>query len=247
MFEIVINEEIVDIIGDDDEIMLDGDAEQFAHVRRRDDVGGRVIGGDQQERAGLVGDSGADIGWIGAEVVFGESLHLDLDTAGEGEGIGIGVVVGFGHDHLIAGTIGRDHHEEERFLPAVGDDDFGGGIDIDIVDALDALGDGLAEGEQALRGAVVGMMVDHGVFGRFDNMGWRVKVGVAAAHDDDVIVGIRLADQTIEQVGALFFLLAHFASFCRDQTSARSALAVELLTVRRMTAGAPKFAPLAAS
>ena len=98
VFEFVVDEEVVDVIGEDDEIMLDGDAEHFAHVGGRDDVGGRIIGGDQQEGARFIADSGADIGRIGTEVVFGEGLHFDLDAAGEGEGIGVGIVVGFGHE-----------------------------------------------------------------------------------------------------------------------------------------------------
>ena len=79
-------------------------------------------------------------------------------------------------------------------MSTVGDDHFSRRVDIDIVHALDPLGDGFAQGGQASRRRVVGVVMNHGVFGGGHDMRRRIKVGVAAPHDDDIIITARFAD-----------------------------------------------------
>ena len=185
----VVEEVLVDLIGDDPDPVLQGPLADGGQLLGRVDRAGRVRRRAQQQHLGALGAGGLELVNADLVVLVGPGEDLDRGPPGQGDGLGVGGPVGRGQQHLVAGVDECGEGLEDGLLTAVGDQDVVGG-DLVAGVAQRLGGDGLAQGRQALGGGVlvVGRVLRGGDGGLNDVVGGG-EVGLSGAEADDGAAG----------------------------------------------------------
>ena len=184
---VVVDEVLVDLVGDDPEAVLDGPAADGLDLVGRVHRARGVRGRDEDQRLGAIGAGGLQL--VDGDPEAGGLVggQHDRRPAGQRHRLGVGGPVGGGQQHLVARVHDRLDGLVVRLLAAVGDDDLAG-ADVVAGVPLGLVGDGLAQrGEARRRRVVVAGGVLHGGQGGLDDVGRRREVGLAGAEADHVL------------------------------------------------------------
>jgi hypothetical protein len=151
----VVEHLVVDLVGEDDQLVLAGDLDDLAQQLVGIQRAGRVVGVDEDDGAGGRADLAADVGQVGQPAGALVAQVMARRAAGEAHRRRPQRVVGRRHQHLVAVVEQRLHGHHDQLGDAVAD------VDVVDADALDPLllavvHDGLARGEEALRVGVAG-------------------------------------------------------------------------------------------
>jgi len=161
-----------------------GDGIEF---RAGEDFAGGVVGGIEEEHAGLRGKRPAQLFFSKVKI-----RGMEGDKAGRGPGEGnagpVGIVEWLEDDYFIAGIEQSQHGVGDGFGATVGDGDFCIGIDRKAGGRLEVLGDGLVELGDAVAAGVLIVPGPHGlhrcVFDEFR----AVEVGETLAEIDRLML-----------------------------------------------------------
>ncbi len=179
----VVDEVLVDLVGDGEEIPLDADPGDGLELLAAEDPAGRVVRGVEQDQPGLRGDGGGQ--GVGVEGEVGGPQGDDPPLrAGHGDRGGVGVVVGLHHDDLVARLAQPEDRSGDGLGRSHGDDDLGVGVVDEAVAAELVLGHRLAEDGQARAGRVLVLPAPDGGHRRLGDLRRPVDVGEALAEVD---------------------------------------------------------------
>ena len=238
MLAAVHDQAVVDLVREDDQLVLAGDVDDLLQDLAGVQSARGVVGVDDHDGLGAIGDLGADVGHVGVPVALLVAEVVHHGAAGQrGAGRPQGVV-GAGNQNLVAGVEQRRHREVDQLAHAVA------GIDVvhrDVGQALDlrVLHDGLAGREEATRRGValaVGELVAHVVddlVGRPEAKGRRVAdveledVGAALLHAVGLVDhgSAHVVEDVVKLAGLLE--LAHLASLRRLRTGSMAVVGLE--------------------
>jgi len=157
------HEVLVDLVGDHEQVALDGQRRDGRELVAGEDRTGWVVRAVEQDEAGARGDGVFEFIQVGAEA-GGAQGDRDPDPAGHGDVGGVGVVVGLERDHLVAGLDQGEQRGRHGLGGAGGDQDLGVRVVGQVVEALGVRGDGVPELRDAGAGRVlVAAAVEDGV------------------------------------------------------------------------------------
>ena len=88
MGDVVVEDLVVDLVGEDDEVVLAGDLDHLQQELAAVDGAGRVVGVDQHQAAGTRGNAGADVIEIRVPVSPFVAAIVYRMATGEGDGGG---------------------------------------------------------------------------------------------------------------------------------------------------------------
>lgn len=182
---VVVGELGIDLVGDDDQVVLDRQRAELLDLRRRDDHARRVRRVDEAQDARVRREHLLDALGGEREAVLLVGRHGDDPAVGEFHRLMVGVVARRGDDDLVAGVHQRQHRHEHRLLRARRDDDLVGGVGAAAF-RRDRLGDRLAQLRHAERVGVVRGTLGQRLAPGLHDMGRRVEVRIAAPERDDV-------------------------------------------------------------
>ncbi|MNJ40287.1 hypothetical protein D3C77_351790 [compost metagenome] len=163
--DVVVEDLVVDLVGEDDEVVLAGDLDQLQLEFAAVDGAGRVVRVDQHQAAGARGDAGADVVQIRMPVGPFIAAVVHRMATGEGDGGGPERVVGGGHQHLVAVVEQRLHGHHDELAGAIADVDV---VDVDLAHPL------------------LLVVLHHRLAGREEPLG--VAVALALGHVEDHIL-----------------------------------------------------------
>ena len=135
----------VDLVGSDQEILLDGELGDGLELGAVGGTAGRVRREVQNEQLATRLPGGAEGGRIKRKLVGGHSANRDGFGVAERDARRIAHIAGLVVEHLVAGVQGRAEQDIEGFGNADGAEDFGLGIVFRAVVFGDVAGDLLAE------------------------------------------------------------------------------------------------------
>ena len=119
---------VVDLVRDDRDVVLGGDVTDLPQVPLLVDCAGRVVGVDDDDGLGAVGDPPADHVHVGSPVLVLDHTVRDAATLVELDVLLVGGVAGAGDEYLVTGL----HHGAHHDVDALGDT--GGDVDVLRVD-----------------------------------------------------------------------------------------------------------------
>ena len=127
MRRVVVEDLVVDLVGHDDQLVLARDLRDGLEHLARVDGAGRVVGVDDDDGAGAVGDLAADVVEVGrpAGLLVADVVHGG--AAGEARGRGPQRVVGRRDEHLVAVVEQALHRHDDELADAV--------AEVDVLDA----------------------------------------------------------------------------------------------------------------
>ena len=187
----------VDLIGNDQDVMLDRQFRDLADYLGGRHRAGWVVGRDHDEHARLVGDAFLDLVHVQREIVLLEGRHRDRHAAAEMHGGVIGGEARRGDQNLVALLHQAEHGQHDAFLHTCRDDDLIRGV-IQPVFGLQVVADRLTQLRQAGGAGVMVLVVIERLFGGRDDMRGCVKIRVAPAKRDHVVQ----AGRDLEHPGA---------------------------------------------
>ena len=179
----VVDEVLVDLVGDGQDIALDADPGHRVELGGTEHAPRRVVGRVEQDHPGPWPDSGGEGGGVEGEV-GGPQGHDPPPGPGHGDGGGVGVVVGLEGDDLVARLAQAEHGGGDGLGGPHGDDDLGVGVVLQPVPAALVLGDGLAQRRQARARRVLVVPGPDGGDGGLGHLRRPVGVGEALAEVD---------------------------------------------------------------
>ena len=118
---------LVDLVGHDHELVPPGDVDESLDGLLAVDRAGRVVGVDDDQGVGVLGDLGLDVGQVGVPVVVLVAAVVDRGAAGEGDRAGPQRVVRRRHEDLVAVVDEGLEHHRDQLGDAV--------ADVDVLDA----------------------------------------------------------------------------------------------------------------
>ena len=139
---------VVDLVGEDDQLVLPGDLDDLLQNLLGVQRTGGVIGVDDDDGLGAGVDLLADVGDVGEPLGLLVAAVVDSGTAGQGDAGGPQGVVGGGDQHLVAGIQQSGHREVDQLTDTVAGVDAVDGHIGDVLE-LGILHDGLPGGEDA--------------------------------------------------------------------------------------------------
>ena len=186
MLGTAVDQLLVDLVGDHDQVVTDGDVGQALQSLIGLHHAGGVAGGVDDQHAGLVGDEALQLLQVDLEVVLLPQLVADGDGAEEVGHVDVVEPHGIGDQDLVAGVQEGGHGGIGALAHADGHQDLVGGV-VHVVVPLELVGDGLTQ----LRSTIVGSIehiasADAVVGGVLDDLGG-VEVGTADLHVDHVL------------------------------------------------------------
>ena len=191
VLSVVVEHPVVDLVGQQEQAVAAGQLDQPGQHRTGVDRAGRVVGVDDHERLGALGDPGLDVGQVGVPAVglVGQVVHRG--ASGQADRRGPQRVVGRRHQHLVAVVEQRLHRHDDQLGHPV--------AQVDVVDV---------KGGEARHVLVAG---DDRAAGRRDAPGVGVALGVGQGGDDvphDRVGGLeaegaRVADVELQDAVAL--------------------------------------------
>ncbi len=183
--EVVVDELAVDLVGDDVDVLAADDLGQGQELVPAVGCAGRVRGVVEEEGLGRRRDRGLERLWRQEEAVLFARRDDDGLALGQVHALGVGDPEGRRDDDLLALVDqGLDEVEEGRFR-AGGDDDLLGAV-LEAVVLLEPLGDGLAEGGDAVVLRVFREIVPDGLDPGVLDVLRRREIRLADAQVDDV-------------------------------------------------------------
>ncbi len=139
---------LVHLVGDDQQIPLDGERGHGRQFVAREDRAGRVVRGVEEDQPGARGDRVAQFVQVQVvRAVAGTQGDGDSGAAREGDGGGVRVVVRLQRDDLVAGLDQGQQRGGDRLGGARRDQDLGVGEALAQVDRAGANGQGRHLGE----------------------------------------------------------------------------------------------------
>ncbi len=114
---------LVDLVGHDDELVPPGDVDHPLDDVLAVDRAGRVVGVDDDDRVGVLGDLRLDVLEVGVPPVGLVTPVVHGGPAGQGHGAGPQGVVRRGDQHLVAVVDERGEHHGDQLGHAVADED----------------------------------------------------------------------------------------------------------------------------
>lgn len=185
------DEVLVDLVGDDQEIVLAGEAGDLGELLVGQDGAGGVVRSVEQDQAGVVGDGVAQfvqVEAVGAGLRVRAQGHRDAAAACQRDTGGVGVVVGLQGDDLVARFQQCQQRGREGFGGARGDQDLGVGVVGEAAVAVEALlvgGDGGAQlGDAGAGWVLIAAAVAQGTYRGLPDLVRAVGVGKALAEVD---------------------------------------------------------------
>ncbi len=144
---------LVDLVGEDHELVAPGDVDEPLHRLLAVDGTRGVVGVDDHEGVGVLGDLRLDVGQVGVPPVALVAPVVHRSAAGQRHGARPQRVVGRGHEDLVAVVDEGLEHHRDQLGDAVADEDV---VDVDVAQAalLVVLRDGGARGVDATGVAV---------------------------------------------------------------------------------------------
>ena len=163
MLGIVVNDTVVDLVGEDHQVVLPGEIDDLAQHRLAVYGAGGIVGVDHHDTPGVAVHLGGDVGHIRLPVIGLVAQVVYGGAAGEGYRRGPQGVVGGGDENFVPGIQQRLHGHDNQLADAVAEENV---VDFHVGDALHlgALHHRLAGGKYALRLGVtlgLGEVVDH--------------------------------------------------------------------------------------
>ncbi len=174
----VVDEMLVDLVGDDDEIVFLRDLGDERQLLAAEDLARRVVGRVEQQQLGARRDRGAQLRRV--ERVVGRAQRDDAPLcARHRDARRVRVVVRLEGDDLVARTAQRDQRSRDRLGRARGDEDLGIGVVVEPVEAPLVRADRVAQlGHADARRILVVARFDRVDRGLLDDFG---TVGVGKA------------------------------------------------------------------
>jgi hypothetical protein len=114
---------LVDLVGHDDELVTSRDVDEPLHDVLAVDGTGRVVGVDDDDRVGPLGDLGLDVLEVGVPAVRLVAAVVDGDASGQRDGAGPQRVVRRRHEDLVAVVDERGEDHRDQLGDAVPDED----------------------------------------------------------------------------------------------------------------------------
>ena len=141
------HEVLVDLVGDDDQVVVDGQLGDLRQLAGVEHLAGRVVRRVEQDQPGARPDGGAQLGRVEAVAAVGLRAQQDGHGArpGQGDARLVAVVHRLEHDDLVAVVEHPEQRPGERLGGAGGDQHLGVGIVVQPVEALLVAGDRLAQ------------------------------------------------------------------------------------------------------
>jgi hypothetical protein len=158
-----VGQPVVDLVGDQVEVVPLGQRDQRLQRGPRLHGAGRVRRRAEQDRLGARGERGGDQVGVDGETVLPAGRHRHRDAAGEPHARLVGDVAGFRHDHLVAGVEQHPQRQVQALRDAGGDQALGARVVVGAVAAGQVGADQLAQPEQPGVGGVGGVAVLQGV------------------------------------------------------------------------------------
>ena len=186
MLGAIIDELLVDFVGEDEDVFVERDIGQAGQFVLGVDGAGRIAGRVDDDHLGLRRHGVAE--FVGRDLVVVLRLGRDDDRlrADELGHLGIAEPVGRGDDDFIARIERGEHGVEAGVLGAAGDDDLGGLV-IESVVGLELLADGGTQFGNAGGRRVLGEAGVERPHGRGLDVLGRIEIGLAGAEADDVL------------------------------------------------------------
>src|SRR5690349_17330528 len=138
------DEVLVDLVGDHEQVALDGQSRDGGEFVAGEHRAGGVVRAVEQDEAGAGRDGFGEFGQVGAEARRAQR-DRDADAAGHGDVGRVGVVVGLERDHLVARLDQREHGRRDRLGGAGGNQDLAVRVIPEAVEPLVVRCDGLAQ------------------------------------------------------------------------------------------------------
>ncbi len=181
----VVDQEFVNLVRDDGKILFDRQIANRLQLLAGEHESVGVVGGIDDDGAGLVRHRRAEIVDGGLEVVFLPALHDHRHAARHPHDFGIADPVGAGDDDLVALLQQRLEGVEQRMLRAVGYHDLLGHV-IQSVVPLELIADGLPKLRHTGRGGIAGLSQIQRILGRLADVLRGVEIRFARAEADHV-------------------------------------------------------------
>ena len=198
---------LVDLVGDDPDVMLAGHPGDQVELGAREDLARRVVGGVEEDQPGPVAEGVAEGGLVDREVGEAQNHGATGRTREVDHGC-VGVVVGLEHDDLVAGRAEGEDRCGQGFGRAHGHEHLGGGVEVDAVPAALVVGDGAEELGTSAEGRVLIGPVGDGVASRLQHL--RGPVGVwETLPEVDGVVALGQGSDLGEDRGAVAAQGAH--------------------------------------
>ena len=124
---------LVDLVGEDDELVAPGDVDEALDRLPGVDRAGGVVGVDDHQGVGVLGDLRLDVGEVGVPAVLLVAPVVHRGAAGQRDRTGPQRVVGRGHQDLVAVVDERLQHHRDQLGDAVADEDV---VDADVAQAV---------------------------------------------------------------------------------------------------------------
>jgi len=175
---------LVDLVGDHEQVALDGQVRDRGDLAGGEDRTGRVVRGVEQDEPGAHRHRLGQLVQVGAEVRRAQR-DRDADAARHGDVRGVGVVVGLERDHLVARLDQGEHGGGDRLGGAGGDQHLVVRVVAQAPESLVVRGDGPAQFRYPRPGRVlVAATFEDGIGRRLGNLDRPVPVGEALAQVD---------------------------------------------------------------
>ncbi len=182
-----VDQAVVNFVGNDDQVVLFGNARNFQQTAQIHDGAGWVAGEADQQRLGARGDGGADRLRTDLKIVAGIGGQIDDIAARQDHAGRVAHKAGLRHNHFVAGVKDRLHRQVHRLADADRDQHF----------LFDIVGDGAIATAQVVChsfaqfigagvGGVGGVAVLQAPNAGLQNRRRRHKVRLADAQADDI-------------------------------------------------------------
>ena len=177
---------LIDLVGDHDQVVTDGDVGQALQGLIGLHHAGGVAGGVDNQHAGLIGDEALQLLEVDLEVVLLPQLVADRNSTEEVGHVDVVEPHGIGNQNLVAGVEEGGYRGVGALAHADGHQDLVGGV-VHVVVPLELFGNGLAQ----LRGTIVRGVehvapADAVISGILNDLGG-IEVGAADLHMNDVL------------------------------------------------------------
>ena len=199
---VVIDQAVIDLVGDDVDVLLHADLGQSLQLLPAVHGAGGVAGVVQDHALGLGGNGGGELLGGDLEFVSLGGMDDDRNAAHHADQLGIADPVRRGQDDLVPGIDKGAEGHIDTGLGAVGDGDL---LEVVIQTAvcLQTGADGFAQLHSAAGGSIAGIVVVDGrVTGGLDVVR-RGKIGLTGAEADDVLpLRLHLLEHGVDRHGS---------------------------------------------
>ena len=198
----VIGQAVVDLIGDDIDVLLHTDLgdllQLLAAVHHAGGVGGVV----EDHALGLGGDGSGELLRSDLEVLGLGSLHHHGHAAHHADELNVADPVRSRQDDLVAGVHQSAQSHIDAGLGAVGDSHLSGGV-LHAAVLLQTLADGLAQGHGAHRRRILGVVILDGLDTNLLNVVGGGEIRLTGTKADDIqTIGLHLLEHGINGHGS---------------------------------------------